>query len=243
MIAGMSATYLLAGFAPGLFWLWWIRRKDDLEPEPRGLVLRVFTLGFVSALGVFLLRPTYGLWLEDLVGGEPRWLRESFDAFVITGAGEELAKVLAFAIGAFYHHELDEPLDGIVYGVAAALGFASFENIVFLARYEDLSVIFYRGFTSTLGHVAFTGSIGFFFGRAKFAGARGRRWSLMAIGLLVGITLHGAYDLFLFLPSLPDTAALLVVLPLCLVLIGLKIRWARGQSPHYHPTLSEEPPV
>ena len=28
-----SIAYLLLGFAPGLFWLWYFRRKDRLDPE------------------------------------------------------------------------------------------------------------------------------------------------------------------------------------------------------------------
>ena len=52
--------------------------------------------------------------------------------------------------------------------------------------------------------------------------------------------LHGAYDVFLFVPTLPDALTLVVVLPLCLVLIGLKIRWARSWSPHYHPALERD---
>ena len=42
--------YLVIGFAPGVFWLWFFHRKDDLEPEPRWAVLRVFALGVMSAL-------------------------------------------------------------------------------------------------------------------------------------------------------------------------------------------------
>ena len=31
--------YTIPGFAPGAFWVWYLRHKDDLEPEPRHLVV------------------------------------------------------------------------------------------------------------------------------------------------------------------------------------------------------------
>ncbi len=228
-----TLQYVLMGFAPGLFWLWYFRRKDDLEPEPKLLVLRVFLLGCLSAFLVLFLRPTYGGLVPDATG----WQREVVDAFVVTALFEELAKVAAFLVGAYFHSELDEPLDGIIYGIAAALGFASVENVVYLFRMEDASVVVVRAFTATLGHVAFTGSIGFFFGLAKFT-RPARRCVLMIAGLGIGILFHGAYDVFLFMEGETRFLSLLFVLPLTLILLGLKIRWTRTLSPMYH--LSQE---
>jgi len=230
-----ALQYALVGLAPGLFWLWYFRRKDDLEPEPRTMLLRVFAFGTVAAGLVMLLRP----WYEPLVPAAPRAARLVVDAFVVTGLFEELAKTGAFLAGAYFHRELDEPLDGIIYGIAAALGFASIENVVYLIQLGDARVVVLRAFTATLGHVAFTGSIGFFFGLAKFA-RPGRRPGLIATGLAVGALFHGAYDVFLFMAGTVRYLSLLFVLPLALLLLGLKIRWTRALSPRYHPVPREE---
>jgi len=224
-----TLQYILMGFAPGLFWLWYFRRKDDLEPEPRLMLLKVFILGCLSALLVIFFRP----WYEGLIPDAPEWQRLFFDAFVVTSLFEELAKLLAFLIGAYFCLELDEPLDGIIYGIAAALGFASVENILYLIQLDQPSVVVLRAFTATLGHVAFTGSIGFFFGLAKFS-RPARRPLLMVTGVLVGVLFHGSYDIFLFMDSGVKILSLLFVLPLTLVLLGLKIRWGRSLSPLYH---------
>ena len=231
-----TLQYVLMGLAPGLFWLWYFRRKDDLEPEPRLMVLRVFLLGCASAFLVLFLRPMYGGLVPDTAG----WYREVVDAFVVTALFEELAKVAAFLAGAYFHSELDEPLDGIIYGIAAALGFASVENVVYLFVMEDASVVVLRAFTATLGHVAFTGSIGFFFGLAKFSPPTKRPF-LMAAGLGIGILFHGAYDVFLFIEGNTRFLSLLFVLPLTLVLLGLKIRWTRALSPMYHMSTEGDP--
>jgi len=231
----VTLQYILMGFAPGLFWLWYFRRKDDLEPEPRVLLLRVFGLGCVAALIVLLLRPYY----EVILPASPRDLRIILDAFVVTALFEELAKLVALLAGIYFHHELDEPLDGIIYGIAAALGFASVENVLYLIVHDDPSLVVLRAFTATLGHVAFTGSIGFFFGLAKFAEGSRRVW-LIAIGLAIGVFFHGAYDVFLFRGGGLQILSLVFVLPLILLVLGLKIRWSRSLSPMYHAAEVEE---
>jgi RsiW-degrading membrane proteinase PrsW (M82 family) len=228
--AMVTLQYILMGFAPGLFWLWYFRRKDDLEPEPRAMLLRVFALGCVAALIVLLLRPAYEVILPT---SSTAW-RVLIDAFIVTALFEELAKLLAFLAGAYFHHEFDEPLDGVIYGIAAALGFASVENVVYLFLRDDPSLVVLRAFTATLGHVAFTGSIGFFFGLAKFSEGVFRQTRLMLIGLGIGVLFHGAYDVFLFMGGGPQILSLAFVLPLVLVVLGLKIRWSRSLSPIYH---------
>ena len=228
-------SYLLLGFAPGLFWLWWFRRKDDLEPEPRWRLIRVFALGGASTLLVLAVTPLLAPHFQHLRGRTD----DLVDVFLLIGLVEESAKLLAFLLGAYLSRDLDEPLDGILYGIAAALGFASVENVAWMIRLDDPGLVVHRAFTATLAHVVFTGSLGFFFGLAKFnVGAR--RVGLMASGLVLAVGLHGLYDLFL----LPEYEALglvsiLGLLPLGLLLLGVKIRWARARSPEYHPNLED----
>jgi len=227
--------YALLGFAPCLFWLWFFRRKDDLEPEPKLVVLRVFVLGCLSTGLIFLVRPL----LTDLLPVSGGVAGQAIDAFVVTALPEESAKLAAFFFGAFLSREFDEPLDGIVYGVAAGLGFASVENVLYLLQTGKPSVVVLRAFTATLGHVAFSGLLGWSFARARFA-VGARRFLFPVTGLAVAIALHGTYDLFLSFPDAPQMRwlSLLVVLPFGLVLLGLKIRWSRDRSRLYHPDLS-----
>lgn len=222
--------YAIFGFAPGVFWLWYFRHKDDLEPEPRHWLILNFVLGAVSACLVLVLRPFLDPLLQAVPVAQHRLL---VDAFVVTAGGEEFLKLSALFVGAYCSRHLSEPLDGVVYGIAVALGFASAENVMYLLRADgDLSVVLLRAFTAVLGHAAFTGSAGFFFGVAKFGSARWRPL-LMSLGAGIAIGLHGAYDYFLFREDRTSPLGLLVVLPLGLVLLGLKIRWARARSHLY----------
>jgi RsiW-degrading membrane proteinase PrsW (M82 family) len=229
------AQYVLLGLAPGLLWLWFFRRKDDFEPEPRIMVLRVFALGGLAALGILAIGPS----LNQLLPREPGILREIVDNFALVAFPEEVAKALAFVVGAYFSRELDEPLDGIVYGIAAGLGFASVENVVYLIRLDQPSIIVLRSFTATLGHVTASGLLGYSFGLARFT--RGsRRWWLPLGGLAVAVWLHGLYDWLLTIGRGATWLALLVLLPFGLLMLGIRIRRARAVSRRFHSRLSTD---
>ena len=220
--------YLL-GFAPGLFWLWFLRRKDDLEPEPKRLVVLVFAGGCGAAMATWALRPALERWLLDGSGPWAAWI----DAFVVTACAEELLKLSAFFLLAFWHREMDEPMDGIIYGAAAGLGFASIENAYYLQLTEQPAVLLGRAFTATLVHAACTGCLGFCLGMTRL-GRRRPAAGLVAAGLVTVVLLHGAYDLFLLSPADLSWIALFGALPLMIVLLGLKLRWARRRSAAFH---------
>jgi RsiW-degrading membrane proteinase PrsW (M82 family) len=217
--------YVVYGFAPALFWLWFLRSKDRLEPEPRSLVLRVFVLGALTPFLVLSIRPT----LESLLPHEPGPTRVLLDAFLVTALCEELVKAGAMSLGILFHREFDEPLDGIVYGGAAALGFASIENVAFLLAYAETSFVVGRGFTATLVHLACTGTLGFFVAHARLSHGRGRI-ECAAVGLLLAVLMHGVYDAFLFSGEMAGRFGIAVVVPALVVAFGVLLRRAMLDS-------------
>jgi RsiW-degrading membrane proteinase PrsW (M82 family) len=216
-----SVTDVLIAFAPGVAWLWYVRREDVREPEPRLLVLFAFVLGCGAANVIAILRPR----IEALVPALAGMPGELLDAFVVTALSEEVVKLLAVGLACVWSREWNEPMDGIVYGVAAGLGFASLENVYFLTAAGDPLVVVGRAFTANLAHAAFTGAAAFFLGLARLHYRFGIL--LAAGGLLVSVALHGVYDVFLFALPAWNLVSLLLILPLALVLLGLKVRWAR----------------
>jgi RsiW-degrading membrane proteinase PrsW (M82 family) len=221
--------YLILGFGPCLFWLWWLRHKDDLEPEPKHKVLWVFLLGCLSTVPVLLLQPA----LTELRSHDGTTWDSFVDAFLITAVPEEFWKITAFLVGIYWHRELDEPMDGVIYGTAAGLGFASVENVIYIVRSQEEPMLWLlRGGTAVPMHVATTGGLGFFLGLVKFR-PRAQAPALILTGVCMAVVFHGAYDFFLFKNYV--WLALVVLLPLALVLLSLKIRWARTRSHFYHP--------
>lgn len=212
--------------AASLFWLWLIARHDDHEREPWYLLALALGLGAASTSGVLWLRP----FLEDWLAPLPPWL----DAFVVTAAAEEAWKLLAF-LPLLCLRELDEPLDGAVYGAAVGLGFAAMENLHHAEMHDDVVLLLQRASTATLLHAACTGCLGLCFAEGKL-----RRFGLgtgvwVTIGLAVAVGGHGTYDLFLTGDHAQALVSLLVVLPLAVGLLAMKVHWARSRSHHFHP--------
>ncbi|MBM4063377.1 MAG: PrsW family intramembrane metalloprotease [Planctomycetes bacterium] len=214
------------GAGPSLAWLWLLWRRDDHEAEPWPLVALAALLGALATAGVLWTRPLLETWLVPC--------SPAVDAFLLTACNEEAWK-LAALLPILACREVDEPLDGAIYGAAAGLGFASLENVLFARGGADAVLLLQRGFTATLLHAASSGCLGFCWAEGKL-----RRWGRgrvpwLAAGLPVGVLLHGTYDVFLLGEQPRLLVSLLVVLPGGLALLALKMRWGRARSHLFHP--------
>ncbi|MSQ11854.1 MAG: PrsW family intramembrane metalloprotease [Dehalococcoidia bacterium] len=214
-------------FAPSLFLLWYIYRKDIYRPEPRRLVVRVFILGMAATVPAGLL---------ELLALLPADLHEmgslstrTMASFLVVGPVEEGIKFLVVWRGGVRKH-IDEPIDGIVYASAAALGFASVENLFYMVEF-GWWIILLRGPVSTLAHVTFASFWGYPLG--KRAVGRAGRWAIAA-GLGVAMALHGAFDFLLFTESWPALFALPLLL-LGALWLRRAIQKAQAASPFRGP--------
>ncbi|MBL8842809.1 MAG: PrsW family intramembrane metalloprotease [Planctomycetes bacterium] len=215
--------YVTLGFAPGLFWWAWLRCKDRYEPEPLHLVARAFVLGALTPALVLAVRPT----LEALLPVEFTTRRLLLDAFLVTALVEEAVKLCAMVLAIGRHRELDEPLDGVVYGGAAALGFASIETVLFVAAHQAPALALQRGFTTGLVHLACSGAIGWQVARLRLRCDLREFARLLLVGM-ASVALHGTYDALLL--SERGLVALLLVLPVTLAAFGALVRHASHES-------------
>jgi RsiW-degrading membrane proteinase PrsW (M82 family) len=233
------AAALVLGAAPSLFLLVFFYLKDRYEPEPRGHVALSFLLGalaLAAALGGQVA-------LERIVGRE--WLAlggiaaRLFEAGVMAAAIEELAKWLVFLVVIYRWREFDEPLDGVVYGVALALGFATVENVLCVLR-DGLAVGVLRALFAVPAHALFGAAMGFYLGRAKLGRGRfqegpittGERARRLALALLLPSLFHGFYDFALVELSGAWLYVVVAALSLALwIFILRRVRQAQGESP------------
>ena len=85
----------------------------------------------------------------------------------------------------------DEQIDGIIYASMIALGFASYENIHYLA-YMDGPELLGRAFASPLTHTIFSSIWGFTVGKARLE-RKSLLWpTIMGIGLAA--LFHGMFN-------------------------------------------------
>ncbi|MHC4971678.1 MAG: PrsW family intramembrane metalloprotease [Planctomycetota bacterium] len=220
---GPLAIWILVASAPAFFWLWLFYRRDRWEPEPKAKVLKVFALGMGVAAPAFFLER----WL-------PGPATPFFDNLVRVALIEELFKFLPVWLFVYYDREFNEPMDGIVYMVACALGFATVENALYALQGGGQLLVF-RAFTSTLAHVGFSGLLGYKLGVAKFR-KRGGAWLVLRAFAAV-VVLHGVYDLLLAYSAAkhaPDWVArgtLALMVPTLLLLLWYATNLASKASP------------
>jgi RsiW-degrading membrane proteinase PrsW (M82 family) len=183
---------IVAAAAPSLFLLTFFYLKDRYEREPLLQILMAFGLGLYSMIAAQGMATTAEGWVSAewlATGGE--WAR-LFDAFVLSGAIEELAKWVVLILAIYHWDEFDEPLDGVVYGVAVALGFATLENFLYVLRF-GLGVAWQRALFAVPAHALFGATMGYYAGRAKLT--RGRTlWLDRILCLVAPIVFHGLYD-------------------------------------------------
>src|SRR5258708_3160245 len=128
------AIAVVAGAAPSIFLLTFFYLRDRWQREPMHRVAMAF------ALGLYAMAAARGLAVTGLGFVSGGWLgggteaARLFESIVLSGAIEELAKAVVLFAAVYHWDEFDEPLDGVVYGVAVSLGFATLENILYIAQ-------------------------------------------------------------------------------------------------------------
>jgi RsiW-degrading membrane proteinase PrsW (M82 family) len=190
-----ALSFVSIGFAPGLFWLWRIYLRNHNRPDHKGLVARTFLLGVAVALPVLIA----GMLVQGPGASRHASMtveEAAFKAFVVAGLVEEIGKFLIVRWTMFRSPYFDEPMRGLIYASAVALGFASIENVGYMIGHEP-SVIVLRAFTATLGHVFFSSPWGYALGAARRR-PEDRRTGLIVVGLAMSVAGHGLYDFFLF---------------------------------------------
>ncbi len=174
-----------------------IYRQDKAAPEPIGQLLLGFVYGVVSlflSLAISLPWCELGLYSMDT---QTVWdgIRKAFFGAAIP---EELAKLYMLWVLLRRNKHFDEKLDGIVYAVCIALGFAAVENFLYLWQDEDwLSVGIARAIYAVPGHCCDGILMGYYYSLVKFS--THHRTKNMILLFIMPILAHGIYDALLMI--------------------------------------------
>lgn len=178
--------FVMAGIAPGVALLSYFYLKDNYGTEPISFVSKTFILGALLVFPVMFIQ--YVLEAENIVF-EP--LLESF--LIVAMLEESLKWIISFYVIMKYG-DFDEPYDGVVYGAAVSLGFASAENSLYLLA-NGMEVAVGRAILPVSGHGLFGIIMGYYLGKGKFTKQSRTSWIMPS--LLVPILLHGSYSFIL----------------------------------------------
>lgn len=166
--SGLVLAGVVLAIVPALLWLAFFYAQDRLEPEPKGYIGGVFLLGglLASAIGIPLLRDVFRTaeWLGSST------LTTILGSILVVGMVQEFLKYAAVRYSIYQSREFDERVDGIVYGTAAGLGYATMLNIQFVidSQGADLRAAMIRIVVTALAQASFSGISGYFLARAKF---------------------------------------------------------------------------
>lgn len=189
---------------PSLVWLFFYL-KEDLHPEPKYWLTITFLIGIALAPLVVFLEMFLNKWNSSVL------------IFIIAPIVEEVAKYGAVHLSLNKNPVLNEPVDGMIYVIVSALGFAAIENVfaifsfIPVGSFEYLSATFnfmsMRFISAVALHGLASGIVGYYFSKFYFFE---RKPILIFKGLFLAIALHSAYN-FLIIRNDEGTLPLFLI--------------------------------
>jgi RsiW-degrading membrane proteinase PrsW (M82 family) len=237
ILLGIVLSLLVGGISTALYiWLvWWL---DHYEKEPWWLLALIFLWGAVPAVALSVV--------VELVLDIPISVLGRGLAYEVAGSGlvapmvEEVAKGLGvFGALLFVRREMDDVLDGIVYGAIAGLGFAFTENFFYFtgSLLEGgwgvwAGVIFLRAIIFGLNHAFFTGVTGGALGYARLSTNSVTQVLAPLLGLGGAVVFHSIHNLGATLASVTCSGLLVSLFSdwAGILMVGLAIGLAWRQE-------------
>lgn len=177
---------------------------DRYDREPWHLLLRIFLMGALSVIPVMFVQRI--LLSVNVFSG---LLSVAYTAFIVAGLTEEFFKRFVVIHGVYDDVNFDEKLDGIVYSVFSALGFATVENIMYVIfRYMGTYYVgIMRGLLSVPGHMLFGITMGYYLSLSKYTEDLKLKNHYYKLSLIIPAILHGLFN-FILMAQIP---ALMVI--------------------------------
>lgn len=171
--------------------------NKDRNKEPKKVLTKLFLFGICSVIITLLLTnvleiffPFLKLEMEDL-----DFTHKFIYIFIGVALIEELSKFI-FAYTMFKSKHFDEFFDMIVYATFVSLGFACFENILYVFE-QGAFVGIIRALLSVPGHACYGVFMGYYLSIAKLNIINDRKDLFkknLLKSLLIPTMLHGIYD-------------------------------------------------
>lgn len=190
-------SVLILAVLPSLVWLFFYL-KEDPHPEPRYWLFIIFLIGVALAPLVISLEMVLSRIL-NFFATIP--LESGLLIFIIAPLVEEVAKYGVVHLALNKNPVLDEPVDGMIYVIVAALGFAAIENVFAIFSFVPIGAPGYfnvafnfismRFISAVALHGLASGISGYYFAKFYFIKRDAR---LIIWGLFLATSLHGIYN-------------------------------------------------
>ena len=167
--------------------------RDKIK-DPSHVLFKLFLLGVLSSIPtiiVSLLLNNFFPSIEDM-----NFIQLILYVFCSIAFVEEFFKWLFLYKFSYNHQEFDSTYDMIVYAVFVSLGFACFENILYVYAYGNVTGLI-RAISAVPGHACYGIIMGMYLGIAKLHEVHGsidKKNKYKMLSLLIPILMHGIYD-------------------------------------------------
>lgn len=190
--------------------------KKDTIKEPKKLLIKLFLSGIGSCIIVLFLS-LFGIILFPNFANVEN-IHNKFSlliyCFIFVGTIEEISKFIMIYSISYNNKEFDQAFDIILYSVFVGLGFACFENMIYILGSElNITTALLRGFTAVPAHVCFQTIMGYYLYLSK----TNNKNNNIFLSIIIPIILHGTYDFFIF--SQNELLILLFILLLIFLII------------------------
>jgi RsiW-degrading membrane proteinase PrsW (M82 family) len=211
LLASLPTVIGTAAVAPALLMLWLVVAAGE-RPGPPAKVWSAFLLGAAS---ISLLRVVRAPFASLLAAPENPWVAQALHSVLGVALPEEAVKILVIVAVSARRRAFADPMDTVVYGAAAGLGFAAYENLAYLVQHAEIwqSLAALRSVLTVPFHGALGIIAGAYLAMARSGTALGahrhhRDWarSSSRILMLLGpVALHAGFDFpLLTLQQNPD---------------------------------------
>ncbi len=177
-----------------LFAIVW--KYDTVEKEPPALLWKLFFCGALTIISAVIIGLLGEGILNTIISDQGSLLYLFIDNFILTALVEEGGKFFALKKITWKNKEFNYTFDGVVYAVAVSLGFATFENILYVFQ-NGIGNAFARAIFSVPGHVIDAIFMGYFYGLARYAEGVGEEKEVrlyLKEAILIPVLMHGFYD-------------------------------------------------
>ena len=192
------AILLFLAVLPVILILLFIYNKDK-DKEPIKLLIILFTSGIASCFLVISVSsflkpflPFMNMSLEKM-----DFINTLLYAFIGVALIEETCKWIMLYFFGYNSKDFDELYDIIVYAVFVSLGFACFENLLYVMENSSIMVAVMRAISAVPGHACDAIFMGYYLSIAKQFHYK-ERYDLekknIILSIVIPTILHGIYD-------------------------------------------------
>jgi len=222
--------YLVFAIIPAFLWIFYFYRQDEgeSEKEPCGLLVYAAIFGAAAVIPaafveLFVTKNLIPLFFPSVkfiapISSYPQFTSFLISSLIIIAIVEELVKLLVVRLSIYRARCFNEVSDGIIYMVAAALGFAAFENFLYFLKFGQ-EVIFARSLLTPLFHASASAIVGHYLGLAKWD-KKYRIKVYLAIPCAIG--LHFIYNVLVLSASMTDNN---LYTALAIILLAISGKW------------------